>query len=256
MTSHTTASPSHYDLQAEHYDAINEERTQELNQTVFNLLQEHGAKKVLDATCGTGSQVFFLEQHGFEVVGSDYSGAMLAQAKSKAKRQTSSVPFHQADIRTLQLGQFDAVISMFNAIGHLTQNDFFTALASIAQSLNPNGVYIFDIFNLTYLLTDNRITELTIDWLEHEGDTTIRKLQYSTVTPQGVLASHTTSITHRGASAPHHQQESQTLQIYARDPIEDMFQNHGMRLHTIVNPDGSPFDETRSERMVVVAQKA
>lgn len=45
-------------------------------------------------------------------------------------------------MRTSQLGQFDAVLTIFNAICHLTVADFEQAVHNIAANLKPNGLYI------------------------------------------------------------------------------------------------------------------
>jgi len=55
--------------------------------------------------------------------------------------------YQQADMQEVSVGQFDAIISMFNAIGHLTINEFNKTVQNAADHLNPGGLYVFDIFN-------------------------------------------------------------------------------------------------------------
>src|SRR5690606_20096416 len=100
----------------------------------------------------------------------------------------------KGDMRTTYAGEFDAVITIFNAIGHLTRHDFEKALRNIHRNLKRGGIYLFDIFNLNYLIKNDRITTLTIDWLKHTGKTRVREIQYSTINQHGILASYTTSI--------------------------------------------------------------
>lgn len=57
---HRSADPSHYNEDAEEYDILNEEHSQVINQLLDDILKQHGVKTVLDMTCGTGSQVFWL----------------------------------------------------------------------------------------------------------------------------------------------------------------------------------------------------
>ena len=58
-----------------------------------------------------------------------------------------------------QVGQFDAVITIFNAVGHLTKQDFKKAIQNIYTNLNDRGLYVFDIYNLNYLLYKDNITK-------------------------------------------------------------------------------------------------
>lgn len=68
--SHTTAKASHYNKESEHYDKFNEENSKLINHTIENILKKYNVKTVLDLTCGTGSQVFWLTKCGYEVTGS------------------------------------------------------------------------------------------------------------------------------------------------------------------------------------------
>lgn len=190
---HTSAKPSHYNQESLSYDALNEENSKIINQTIETFLKQYQVKRVLDLTCGTGSQVFWLAKRGYEVVGSDFNSKMLKIAKEKARNENLSLRFLKGDMRTIQVGEFDAVLTIFNAVGHLTKEDFDQAMGNIHANLKKGGVYIFDIFNLDYLLAQENITKLTVDCMNK--DKTTRKIQYSTIDEKGVLASHTTTYT-------------------------------------------------------------
>ena len=64
------------------------------------------------------------------------------------KKQNVAVEFLDGDMRELQVSQFDAVITIDNAIGHLVKNDFNIAISNIYKNLKSNGIYVFDILNL------------------------------------------------------------------------------------------------------------
>lgn len=81
--------------------------------------------------------------------------------KQKAKLKNLKIKFLQGDFRTTHVGQFDAVITIFNTIGHLTREDFKLTTQNINNNLEPGGLYIFDIFNLDYLKHRNNITKLS-----------------------------------------------------------------------------------------------
>lgn len=76
--------PEYFDTPSNHYN------TDEKNQAVERLLKKYGAHRVFDMTCGTGAQVFYLAQRGYEVVGSDFSTDLIKIAQEKAV--TEDVP--------------------------------------------------------------------------------------------------------------------------------------------------------------------
>jgi ubiquinone/menaquinone biosynthesis C-methylase UbiE len=76
--------PFEYQQMPEYFDAHNiNEQTEVKNALIEKLLREQKVKTVLDMTCGTGSQVFYLAERGYEVTGSDFSPALIEQARMK-----------------------------------------------------------------------------------------------------------------------------------------------------------------------------
>lgn len=255
FSSHESAKASHYDHSAEDYDLFNEENSKITNQTVEAILEKYGARVVLDLTCGTGSQVFWLHQRGYEVTGSDINGNMLKVAKRKAAANGLDIPFHEGDMRTSQLGQFDAVITIYHAIGHLSKNDFETTMVNVHHNLKAGGIYIFDIFNLNYLLDGTNIAKLTLDQTQVNGPIKSRDIQYSTIDQNGVLASFTTTFIQEEASPPRRLMCSQTMQVYNAKQLEEMLERNGFESIGPCAIDGTEFSDTQSERIVMVARK-
>ncbi|RMD67179.1 class I SAM-dependent methyltransferase [Candidatus Pacearchaeota archaeon] len=58
-----------------------------------------------------------------------------------AQKKCDTIRFRQADMRSSYLGKFDAVISIFNAIGHLSKAEFRKALCNVARNLRAESVY-------------------------------------------------------------------------------------------------------------------
>jgi SAM-dependent methyltransferase len=181
---------------------------------------------------------------------------MLSVAHNKAKRKELDLTFVKGDMRTSTLGVFDAVLTIFNAIGHLTKNDFEKAMQNVYYNLKTGGIYIFDIFNLEYFLEDDNITKLTIDWMEVKDNKKLREIQYSTVNDEGVLASYTTSFEceFSGKTTKTHE-GSQTLQIYSADQLKDMLERNGFDLILQRGLESQHFSKTKTERILTVARK-
>ena len=160
---HKLGLPLEYQQMPEYFDAHNvSTETDAKNALIEKLLKAQDVHTVLDMTCGTGSQVFYLADRGYEVVGSDFSPPLIANAREKAKKLGKNIRFIVGDVRDLYLGQFDAVITIFNAIGHLTKTEFNQALQNIRANLKEGDVYVFDIFNLQ-AMTDDIIADFAMD---------------------------------------------------------------------------------------------
>lgn len=255
LLSHHSAKPSHYNKEAENYDTFNEKSSEQTNEVIGKILKKYRVQTVLDLTCGTGSQVFWLAKRGYEVVGSDINSNMLKIARSKARKEKSGVKFLKGDMRTIKVGQFDAVITIFNAVGHLTKLDFEKTMQNIHNNLKAGGLYVFDINNLSYLTQDNHITDLTIDWQKMAGDTKIRDIQYSTIDKDGILASYTTSYVQKGSSKPKISRSTQTLQVYTAKQLREMLHRNGFKVLGQCGIDGSRFVESKTDRIVMIAKK-
>lgn len=253
---HKSASACHYDQEAKYFDLMNEENASTMNRTLEGVLTKHKVKTVLDVTCGTGSQVFWLSRKGFEVTGVDINLKMLKIAQEKAKNKCLKPLFIKGDIRTKNnLGTFDSVISIFNSIGHLTRKDFKKALQNIRFNLKKSGLYVFDIFNLNYLLKDDNVTCLTIDWLKNEGDTIAREIQYSTISVEGILTSYDIYHEQKANKKPKIAQTAQTLQVYGKAQLKAILEDCGFKMVKVSGIDGSRFYETKTQRMLIVAKK-
>ncbi|MGD0466693.1 MAG: class I SAM-dependent methyltransferase [Gammaproteobacteria bacterium] len=257
---HNSAKPSHYNKEAKFYDENNEQNSKPINQIVEHILKKHGVKSVFDLTCGTGSQVVWLAKRKYEVIGSDINLNMLRIAKKKSEQYKLKLKFLKGDMRTIQIGKFDAAITMHNAIGHLTKFDFEKAIKNIYNNLNINGLYIFDIDDLDYLNKSNNISKLTIDWQEIVGNTKIRTIQYSTVSQEGILVSYTTQYVQKRSTVPELYKTRQTLQIYTAQQLKNLLHKNGFR---VLNQCalgkfriyGSKIDKSQANRILTIAKK-
>jgi len=174
---------------------------------------------------------------------------MLRIAKNKAIDKKLHLQFIRGDMRTVQIGKFDAAITIFNAVGHLTKTDFEKAMCNIHTNLKERGLYIFDIYNLSYLLYGNNITTLTIDLQETSNDSKIRLIQYSTIDEDGVLASYTTHY-EQHESKPKISKSQQTLQVYTAQQLKEMLERSGFTVIRQCGIDGSRLSKNKDEKLV------
>ncbi|KTD56744.1 SAM dependent methyltransferase [Legionella santicrucis] len=253
---HTLGLPLEYQQLPEYFDAHNvSEQTEIKNGLIEKLLKEQKVKTVLDMTCGTGSQVFFLAERGYEVVGSDFSPALLDIARSKAKTMSRDINFIDGDMRVLKAGKFDAVITIFNAIGHLTKADFEKALQNIHANLKEDGVYVFDIFNLQ-AITDSIIDDFAMDIESIVNGAHIRNVQHSEIDrDRGLLTSHDCYTISKENSEPEIHTNSFSLQIYTAKELEIMLEHNGFKIVEQYDMDGNDFVAEKSLNILTVARK-
>ncbi|MFK7833493.1 MAG: class I SAM-dependent methyltransferase [Winogradskyella sp.] len=105
--------------------------------------------RILELCCGTGRLTIPIAKEGYDITGIDFTSSMLKQAKSKAAKENVSIPFIEADIRTLDLSEtYDFIFIPFNSIHHLYSNeDLFKAFKAVKKHLKQDGLFLFDCFN-------------------------------------------------------------------------------------------------------------
>lgn len=103
--------------------------------------------RLLDAACGTGRIAVGLMSLGHRVTGVDVSRAMLQQAEENARTRGFLLPLMQQDLRHLHLpAQFDAAVCLCDSLNYITDyEEFILALRNIAGSLEPQGLFLFDV---------------------------------------------------------------------------------------------------------------
>lgn len=248
--------PLEYDELSEYFDVHNVgDDTDTKNAVISKLLKKYNARTVLDLTCGTGSQVFFLTKLGFEVTGADFSPKLLDIARRKSKRKKIDIRFIDGDMRTLQVGKFDAVITIFNAIGHLNKDDFKKAIKNIYYNLNPGGLYVFDIFNLE-AMNEDMVNSLSMDTNKNVGNTRIHNIQYSSINRKtGHLTSFDSYTIYDGAKPFKEIKSEFTLQIYSARQLQDLLAQNGFETLEQIEPEGSEFLNKESLSILTVARK-
>lgn len=105
------------------------------------ILQRPGSR-VLDLCCGTGDMTFALTrargESTAEIIGVDFSAAMLERARTKSAGMAHSPQWLEADALALPLSDssFDLVVSAF---GFRNLANYDAGLREIARVLKPNG---------------------------------------------------------------------------------------------------------------------
>lgn len=245
-----------YSKYAEMYDAAEEsgaEIRDHNNDFIEKLLKKYRIKTVLDLSCGTGSQVFWLVKRGYQVIGVDICPAMLRVAKRKARKEKIAIKFLHGDMRTTQLGQFDAVITIFNAIGHLNKANFSKTIRNIYKNLNHGGIYIFDTFNTN--MKNKLELNLSVDATTTTHNTQLRKIQTCKINKKnGIMTVVDEEHIQKNLKNLKIKKWQSTLQTYTFKQLKDILNKNSFEILNHFGPHGSKFSEKNSS-ILIVAKK-
>lgn len=244
-----------YDKFAKYYHAMDLANVdyEKTNRFLDKIFKKYKVKTILDMTCGTGAQSINLAKKGYKVTASDISKGMLKIAKKKA--QDLRIKFYHGDIRTAKYGKFDAVIAMFNAIGHLTKKEFKKAIRNVGENLKPNSLFIFDIFNFKFMKANFRDYEFIDVAREREGIKYVRFNNNRFDSKKGIMKIDQTSYIQKGGSKPEIHREIWDMQIYTADELKNLLEKNGFKIAKLYDGNGKKFIENKSMSIFVVTKK-
>ncbi len=244
-----------YDSRADLYDLMEHddgEWARTMNQFLNKVLRGRKVRTVLDMTCGTGAQSIGLAKYGYRVVASDINPSMLRIARRKARGL--GIKFLQGDIRKSRFGRFDAVISIFNAVGHLTPGDFRKAIGNVRGNLDAGGIYVVDVFNLEFMKAGGFKAYEFIDVVrEIDGTKYVRFNDNSLDRKNGVLRVHQRTFVQKGHDRPALRRDSWDMQMYTVAELEAMLLDGGFRRVRFYGGPDRDFDRKESLSILAVA---
>jgi SAM-dependent methyltransferase len=217
-----------------------------------------GARRALDAACGTGRHAIALAQRGYAVVGADLSPAMIARARANAVADRVEVCFAVAGFGQLstRVGSgFDALLCLGNSLPHLlTPVDLAIALFDFAACLRPQGLLLIQNRNFdAVLLRGER-------WLEpqahREGETEWLFLRFYDFEADGTLTFNLVTLRREGAGEWRQQVRSTRLWPQRRDDLVAALTAAGFgEIACWGDMQGTPFDLDHSPNLVVTARR-
>lgn len=125
---------------------------------IDHLLRKYGngINKLINFGCGTGKHDIELGKLGYQCEGIDMSPVMIDIARENAHSEKMDIPFEVADIRSYEpQEQYDAVISLFHVMSYQNENaDILSAFQSARKALNQGGLFLFDVWYGSGVLSD------------------------------------------------------------------------------------------------------
>ena len=129
-------------------------------------LKKYGVEEglVLELGCGTGIMTEMLAQAGYDMIGVDNSGEMLAEAMEKRIESGHDILYLLQDMQEFELyGTVRAVVSVCDSMNYLTEEEDLAQVFKLVNNyLDPGGIFIFDmntVYKYETLLGDRTIAE-------------------------------------------------------------------------------------------------
>ncbi|MCW8953538.1 MAG: class I SAM-dependent methyltransferase [Sulfurimonas sp.] len=130
---------------AEHLLGI-EEATEALYDLYRSELDDYNIKTLLDVGCGRGGFMQRMISDGVTCRGVDLSSVMVEECKQQG------LDAECIDVSEVQ-GKYDAVVSIFDVLNFLNEEELVKFLDAVADKLNDDGIFIADI-NTRYGFSD------------------------------------------------------------------------------------------------------
>lgn len=144
---------------------------------VDSILKKYQIKEFLELGCGSGHLAQLLVKMGYKMTGVDLHEEML----QIARKRMPEVEFIQQDIRKLKFDRkYDAIIAMGRMYTYMTTNDDVEqSIGSIANCLNPDGIFLFDNFSAPHFVKNFEENKEMVQEVDL-GDRKIKRISMKT----------------------------------------------------------------------------
>ena len=130
------------------------------------------AQRVLDVSCGIGTQSLGLATLGYEVTASDLSAGAVERGQREAAGRNLPIRFSVADMRQAfrhHRQSFDVVLSCDNAVPHLLSDaDIRAAFGQFYQCTRPGGLCLISVRD--YAVMEREGIQVKLYGVRNEGD--------------------------------------------------------------------------------------
>jgi len=229
-----------------YYKMLYQNRNEKEAEHFLNVLLDHlklpPDASVLDVACGTGRYTTFLADKGFNAVGIDLSYKNIEHA---SVNERENLTFFMHDMREIfYVNYFDAVFNFYTSFGYFSSDkDNLKAIRSMSLSMKPQGKLVIDFFNASKAMSElSGHQEVSRDGIlflvrkSIEKHVFVKKIYFQ---DQG--------------KEFHFEERVQALRL---EDFNRWFEMNHLKLNNVFGDyQLNPFDEKKSDRMIVIAEK-
>ena len=225
------------------YQHRNDAEAEAFISRLFKELDLPKGSNVLDLACGKGRHALQVHQLGYDVIGIDLSEESIAYA---SRLEEEGLHFLRGDMRELDIdAKFDLTLNLFTSFGYFREiGDNLKVLRGLEKHLKEDGMIIIDFLNVKHASKSFPIRETvhreSIDFEIYkriEDGFIIKDIAFE---DEG--------------NAFHYQEFVKYLEL---TDFEEYFNKVGMKINRIFGDyQLNPFDESRSDRLIMIAKHA
>ena len=205
-------------------------------------LKPNEGNTILDLACGAGRHSIFLNKLGHNVTGVDFAPNSIETAK---KSLTKGLNFDVHDMREVyKENEFDFILNLFTSFGYFDSDaENIKMIQSVEKSLTNEGIFVLDFFNAKKVIADLIPNEKkTIDGIEFNIQ---KELKDGRIIKQ---------IDFEADNKNHSFKE--IVQAITLSDFKALFSHSNLNIiATFGNYSLDDFDETESDRLILIAQK-
>ena len=198
--------------------------------------------KVLDLGCGRGRHSIYLASKGLDVTGVDITPESIAEAN---KFSNNHLHFIVGDMRQSLPGKdYSAIINVFTSFGYFeTEAEDIATLQNVSDALKDNGIFIMDFFN----------AQKVINGIQAKGQFQCDKVHFDIRKKiENKFIIKEIHVTDEGKEFTY----AEKVKLLTKADFERYFSLVGLELSEVFGDyDLSPFNETNSERLILITKK-
>jgi len=197
----------------------------------------------LDLACGKGRHSLFLNKKNLNVTGLDLSVNSIESAKSM---ENDTLKFDVHDMREIyQDKKFNAIFNLFTSFGYFDSNqDNLKVLFSVRKMLRDNGVLVIDFMN----------AKKTVANLVESEQKEIDGIEFK------LKRSFDGEHIHKNIQFKNDKRDfsfNERVQALTKEDFESLLDESGFKIEKLYGDfDLNPFDEDKSNRLIIIAKKA
>jgi len=225
------------------YSQRNDAEAEFLIDNLSAYLKPAADARILDIACGRGRHSIYLNKKGYDVTGIDLSEQNIKYAQQFEKK---NLHFFVHDMRKLSfINYFDFAMNLFTSFGYFdTEKEHVNALKAFRKGLKADGHLVIDYFN----------TQKIVKNLTHQETKEVEGIEFhlKKFVSDGKIIKHI-NFEHRNKSFAFEEK----VQAFTLSDFERMFENSGLKIDATFGSYGlEPFDENKSERLILICKKA
>ena len=241
-----------YNLFSDDFSFLINKDTMKEFKFIQSVFQKNGlySGKLLDCCCGVGRHDILLSKQGYEIVGIDISQNQIATARRTNKNDL--IDYIVGDIRNYKppYEYFDSAICMWTSVNYLSKKEMVVFFDNVYNGLKKSSIFILDTKNFASPIEYKLYSKKLVKNTKKIHIFVIKRIKNKVQTSKYIYFIYDTF---------NHETEffvdNELINIYTQDDILDMAQSKFSIIDVYGDYDACPYDEKKSDRMILVLKK-